>query len=140
MSSIAYFMIFLFLANNAYAATDMNAYASKYLADIENGNTPVFFSGCESKTIKYRATLVFEIGKSKGLLIEKMDKFVINLATVIIGDKGLIIEETHGGTYTYERVKKLANEIAKYRFYLLLPFTKQILENKELEESCLNTP
>lgn len=132
------FVILLFLPT--FAIGDMGDFARDYISEMAGRNASVFYSQCVSKvTGQYTAVLIFEAGSKKGLLIEKKDKTVINLATVMIGEKGLTIEETHGGMYTYDRVKKLIDELAGYKFRFLSPVKINDLENTT-NNICTNRP
>jgi hypothetical protein len=129
----------IFLPSLAYG--DMNDFATAYLNAIESKKGAVFFSQCKSKiNNRYTATLIFEVGNMRGLLIERNQKFIVNLATVELGTDGLVIEETHGGVYSYERVKRLVDELGGYQFRLLLPFRVKELGNLEPRDMCLNEP
>jgi hypothetical protein len=133
-------MIFLLQASYLYAS-DMGDFEKKYLYEIESRDSAIFFTCCGSKVNpKYSATLLFEVGSKTGLLVEKNDKVVINLATVKIGAKGIIIEETHGGVYSYERVKKLIDELIRHKFQFLIPMRVKEFENVNPVEMCVNTP
>ncbi|MFO0752294.1 MAG: hypothetical protein U0411_03080 [Thermodesulfovibrionales bacterium] len=121
-------LILLLLPALSYG--DMGDFAEDYLRDMEVRSAAVFYSQCESKPNgQYTATLIFEAGSTRGLLIERKDKTVVNLATVMLGEKGLTIEETHGGVYTYDRVKKLVDELAGYNFIFLSPLRVKALES-----------
>jgi hypothetical protein len=112
----------LFLPTHSYG--DMGDFARTYLGELERKETPVFFSRCISQSnFQYSAALLFEVGSTNGFLIEQKNKIVVNLATVRINKSELLIDETHGGVYSYERVKKLVKELAGYRFRLLMHFT-----------------
>ena len=66
--------------------------------------------------------MVFEVDKKKGLLIEMNKNIVVNLANVSLENQGLTIEETHGGVFSYDRVKKLVANLVENCFYLMTPF------------------
>ena len=102
---------------------DMGDYANEYLLDLESRKASVFLSCCGSKTdVNYTAILVFEVDKKKGLLIEMNKNIVVNLANVSLENQGLTIEETHGGVFSYDRVKKLVANLVENCFYLMTPF------------------
>ncbi len=133
------FLIALFLPVLSYG--DMGGFVESCLRDIQARKAAVFYSQCESKAdTKYTAVLMFEAGSAKGLLIERKDKTVVNLATVMIGEKGLIIEETYGGVYTYDRVKKLVYELVGYKFKLLSPLKVKDFERERASNICKETP
>jgi hypothetical protein len=120
---------------------NMDDFTKSYLEELDIRGASIFLSQCESTTDgQYTATLIFEVGSTKGLLIEKKKMTVVNLATVIFGNKGLVVEETHGGIYTYERVSKLLNELQGYKFSLLIPFSMRELETVKSFDMCVNSP
>jgi hypothetical protein len=134
-------LAFLLLLVPVAAHGDMGDYAKNFLDDLESRNAPVFYSRCGVKQGGgYTATLIFEMGKKTGLLIEARDETVINLATVGIGINGPVIEETHGGVYTYERAKKLVEELVGYNFSLLIPMRVKVLEEAKPLLVCVNGP
>ena len=137
---ICFTILFLNSASCLYGS-DMGDFEKKYLYEIENRDAGVFFTCCGSKVNpKYSAALLFEAGSKTGLLVEKNDGVVINLATVKIGAKGMIIEETHGGVYSYERVKKLVDELIRHKFQFLIPMRVKEFENVNPFEMCVNVP
>jgi len=132
-------LIFLILPIPSHAS--MEDFAKNYLQEMESRNASVFFTMCKAKiNDNYTSTLIFEAGSKKGLLIEDKDKVVLNLATVTIGGKGIVIEETHGGVYTYERVKKLVEEMIKYKFTLISPMKVEMLKSNKPLDICENIP
>lgn len=134
-------ILFILLILTLPSYGGMEEFAKNYLQELESRNGSVFFTMCKAKiNDDYTSTLVFEVGNKKGFLIEDKNKVVVNLATVIIGDKGIVIEETHGGVYTYERVKKLVDEMIKYRFTLLSPMKAEILKSNKPLDRCENVP
>ena len=133
------YVLLLLLFSPIFSYGGMQDYANDYLKDMESRNATAFYSRCKSKADgRYMATLIFEVGSTKGLLIETRNRVVVNLATVIIGPKGLTIEETHGGIYTYERVKKLAEELVRYKFNILMPVREKVLESDIPSDTCVN--
>lgn len=135
-------IILLLLLFPIFSYADMGDFTKTYLEEIENKNGSAFMARCSSvKNDQDTATLIFEIGKEEGLLIEERNKVIVNLATVKIDKKGPLIEETHGGVYSYERVKKLVNEIVlHHQFHLLIPFKVKAVESIKIEGKCANTP
>ncbi len=131
-------LILFFFPIAVYA--DMSVYAEEYLQTLEARNAAVFYSQCNSeKPSPYVATLLFEIGSRRGLLIETKKPVVVNLATVIINDDGLEIIETHGGEYTRKRVIKLINELIKIRFKFLSPFRIEKFKADQIgDPQCIN--
>jgi len=141
MKWYTYFTIVFLISASCLYGSDMGDFEKKYLYEIENRDVAVFFTSCGSKVNpKYRAALLFEAGSKTGLLVEENDKVVINLATVKIGPKGVILEETHGGVYSYERVSKLIDELIKHKFQFLIPMRVKEFENINPVEMCVNTP
>jgi len=136
---VIFIVVFLLMLNSSYG--DMGVYADDFLKKMVDKKAAVFSSQCKGKADgQYTASLIFEIGSAKGLLIESRNKVVINLATVTIENGGSVIEETQGGVYSYERVKKLADELRGYGFYLLAPIKMNALESINSNDICLNVP
>ena len=115
-------------------------FVRSYFDSLEKRNASVFYSQCGSRTDeKYLATLILEVGTEKGLLIERGQKVVLNLASVVITNSGISMEETHGGVYTMERVKKLIDELSGKTFRFIVPFSKTKLDRVAASQ-CSNTP
>ena len=116
---------------------DKGQFVTKLLQNIEAKHGAVFFSQCEWKAeALYRATLVFEVGSTRGILIEAEDEFVTSLADVNLESDGLKVVEADGGVYTYARVHKLISELASYKFRLLMPFKVKDLESARSADVC----
>jgi hypothetical protein len=140
MAWISY-LVFIILLFPLLSYGNMDDFTKSYLEELDISGASIFLSQCKSTTDgQYTATLIFEVGSTKGLLIEKKKMTVVNLATVILGNKGLVVEETHGGIYTYERVGKLLNELQGYKFSLLIPFSMRELETVRSFDMCVNSP
>ena len=120
---------------------DLDDYAKDYLIKMEKNNTAVFITKCKSKKDpKYTVTLLFPSYSKEGLLIEKKENVVVNLATIIITSKGLKIEETHGGVYTYNRVLNLAKELSNKKFLFFAPLSIDKFNRIEPFEICSYSP
>ena len=128
-----FYPLLLFFASLAWG--DMGSFAREHLEQLKSDNIPIFYSECRKKMGK--ALLVFGPSKKKGLLIEQREGVVINLAFVTINQGQFTVEETHGGIYSYERVHKLANELIKYHFTLLLPESIPDILKSKPSRDCL---
>jgi hypothetical protein len=137
-----FFIVFFFFGFPCFAGMgDLDGFAKGYLNEIRNRNGAVFVSRCESDgDTRYTATLLFEVGKTQGLLKEEENGVVVNLATVDVAPHGLRIEETHGGIYTYGRVMKLVNELRERDFRLFAPLRLDALEEMKALGACMNAP
>ena len=143
MKRVAFFVIMIFSLDFPCLAgmSDLDEFAKGYLTEIQKRNGAVFASRCESTgDTRYTATLLFEIGKSQGILKEEENGVVVNLATVNVGPQELTIEETHGGIYTYARVTRLVNELKDHHFRLFAPLLLDALEAMKASSACMNRP
>jgi hypothetical protein len=124
-----YFLLFPFLvfAADKCEHVEYVKYIADYVVQLEKNKTPVFYSEYEyydadkSKTIV--VGLIIELGKTNGLLIEKHRCFIGNPSSISYSDKynELVLEETHGGVYSYERAGKLLKNFTGKNFVLLKP-------------------
>ena len=143
-----YFILFLLLLCFPVVAYDgtndneiMNKSVKDQLSEMEARKASIFYSRCKSKTdARFTALLLFEVGTARGLLIEWRDESVVNVGTVTLTEQGLKIEETLGGIYSYDRVKKLADEMSGYKFTLFAPLRVNALENGTPTNRCANIP
>ncbi len=133
---LALFLLFV----PALAQANMANYVKNFMNDLENRNAIAYYSQCGVEQDQYTATLIFEMGKKTGLLIERKGETVINLATVEIGGNGPVIQDTHAGVYTYERTRRLVDELVRYRFALLIPVSGKVLDARTSLRVCVNSP
>jgi hypothetical protein len=102
-------------------------YVADYLGQLEKNKTLVFYSEYEyydsDKSKDIIVGLIIELGKTNGLLIEKHNCFIGNPSSILYSDKDneLVLEETHGGVYSYERAEKLLKNFTGKKFVLLKP-------------------
>ena len=108
---------------NAYgtcAPSQYEEYIRNYLAQLEKRQVPLFccsFKPQDGNTV----FLIVEWGGDNGILIEKDACTITNLAKVSYSDAHhqFVVEDTHGGVYSYERVNKLLQAAVKKEFILL---------------------
>jgi GH15 family glucan-1,4-alpha-glucosidase len=86
-----------------------------YVDDLVQTNTPIFYTSCQSKEEK--SVLFFKLGSNEGLLVELEGDAIVNTGTIQVKQGKVIVEETHGGVYSYQRVSELA------KYMLTLNFT-----------------
>lgn len=131
----------IFLLWPSYSFSQFDEFVKDYFDALEKRKAFVFYSQCGSKKNRdYLATSILEVDPKKGLLIEMNGKVVINLASLVITKSGISFEETHGGVYTMERVKKLIEEMSRKEFRLIVPFVRKKLEGVGTTTQCSNTP
>ena len=110
---------------NVYGAcvpSQYEEYIRTYLGQLEKRKVPVFC--CSFKSQDGNAVfLVIEWGSDNGVLIEKDDCTITNLAKVFYSNAHhqFVLEDTHGGVYSYERASKLMQTAVKKEFTLLRP-------------------
>ena len=93
---------------------------------LEKSKSAVFAARCGANAGDH-AFLLFDSGKGEWRLIEEGEEYAINFSFIVTTPKGLVIEETMGGLYTYTRVRKLMDELTEQGFSLLAPFTRDKL-------------
>lgn len=124
--------------------SNFDEYVKKYLKEIEKMEESVFVTSCQSSSdSNYTAILILKAASKEGLLIERKSKKVINLGEIKITSKGLKVQETHGGVYTYDRVSQLLDELMKHKFKLFSPIKTNKLENlisNKENIKCKNIP
>lgn len=120
---IFFIILCLLFSVKAYSKcipTFYEEYIYTYLEQLENNHLPIFYSGYELQKDKEEVFLIIEVGSYNGILIEKDDCTITNLAKVSYSNTHhqFVVEETHGGVYSYERVGKLLQNLLKQKFIL----------------------
>jgi hypothetical protein len=103
--------------------TNYEAVVYKYLNDIESRNSLIFYSDYKYKEgdKEESISLVIEFGKSDGLMVERMGCVVTNVASISFSPSHntLVVSETDGGVYSYNRAGTLLRNFLKEHFGLL---------------------
>ncbi len=123
--AIAYMVIFVPVngvggENNCFYS-DNEKIIHDYLKKSEVENIVFFVS--EFKDNDRITILIVEVVKHKGFLIEKRKCVVENIASISYSEKhkSFIIEEVHGGVFSYNRAENLLEKFDKNPFYLFFP-------------------
>ncbi len=120
---ISFVLLCLLFVVNAYGActpSQYEEYVRTYLIDLEKRQIPVFCSNFKSQDGSF-VFLIKEWDSARGILIEKDDCTITNLAKVSYSNTShqFVVEDTQGGVYSYERVDKLLQTLLKKEFILL---------------------
>ena len=119
----------------------LDDFTKNYLQRIEQKNAAVCYCVASWVTnAEYSATVVFEIGSKKGLLIEKNGQAVISVATLSVQSKGFRIEDAHGKGDSHARVNKLVKELSGKQFQLLVPMRVREFDSKKPWDTYKGAP
>ncbi|RJQ16386.1 MAG: hypothetical protein C4560_09420 [Nitrospiraceae bacterium] len=131
MNKIIFIYLLLFpllvFASDKCEYVEYVKYIADYLGHLEKNKTAVFYSEYEyrdsDKSKDIMVGLIIGLGKTNGLLIEKYECVVGNPSSISYSDKesDLVLEETHGGIYSYDRAEKLLANFKGKKFVLLKP-------------------
>ena len=132
------FFASILLLSNLATGAPLDDYANQYFEKLRTSGTSVFYSECLRSSGK--ATLVFGLGEKTALLIESKNGGVVNLATILIDRSDFKIEDTHGGAYSYGRVRNLIKELLGYPFKFTLPAKLADIMKVKPVRSCVDKP
>ena len=106
---------------------------SDYIDDLEKNKNQLFYSHYEyfNKALSEKITtvLIIEIGKTKGIMIERDACTITNVAYISYSGEynSLVVDETHGGAATYEEKGKLLDKLSESSFKLIEPKQLRII-------------
>ena len=92
-------------------AIDLEEYFGDYLFTLEEEETPVRYTDCRFPGGK--ALFILAEEEHGGLLVEMENGAVVSLATIVMQDGKVAIDETYGGAYSYQRVADLLRRMLK---------------------------
>jgi len=137
-SVLSFAVIVLFSVRPAYPAVTFDEYTANYLEHMKRKAISAFYSECGRSSGK--AALVFGMGEKTALLIETERGTVVNLATISTGRSDFTIDETHGGTYSYERVRNLVKELLGYPFKFVMADKINEITRSKPTRMCQDKP
>jgi len=118
-----FFLIFFgtINANGECIPSHYEDFISIYIERLSKSKIQSFVSNYKQDAIGKNVFLILELGNNNGILIEQDGCTVINLAKISYSTthNKFVIEETHGGTYSYDRVDNLLQTLLKQKFVLL---------------------
>ena len=112
-----FLMFFILFLIPVSLKADMGTYFDSYLKDLERNKIRVFYTSCVTED--HIANLLVALGSYNALLVERKNGVVVNLAKITFKQGNPVITETHGGIYSYHRVKDLVNSMLNSNFQFL---------------------
>ncbi|MDY6857654.1 MAG: hypothetical protein SWO11_23740 [Thermodesulfobacteriota bacterium] len=134
-TALFFYFCFILICTPLYGDSKKSHYESYidgYLSTAKEQGTSFFYSkgNIEGKMV----LLIVEVGSTNGILLEKDDCTIINLANIIYSKekKQFFLKETHGGVYSYNRVEKILQKLLRQGFYIITPeeFQEKLKEGK----------
>jgi hypothetical protein len=110
-------------------------YVKGYLENLKASRTPVFYSECRLQAGK--VGLVFPVGQTQGLFIERVDQSVVNSADAVFNNGKWNVDEALGGVTTITRVTHLIQELLGYSFQLVMPQDIERIATSKPNRRCL---
>lgn len=99
------------------SAGGFDNYYLSYQHKLAASDKLVFYSSCSKANGS--AAIYLEPEEKKGLLVEKLGGSVVNLASVAIHHRKLLLVEANGGVYSYKRIQQFINWFLFEKFSIL---------------------